>query len=298
MKYLELEVGVPPLAGEAAAETLLAMGCQGVILDEHGPSGPASGEVTVKGYQPTEDGQGPLAELARRLHALAGYLPELAFARVSSRWVDEEDWAHSWKAFWHPQRIGKHLVVRPSWEPFEPEPGDRVIVLDPRQAFGTGQHATTRLCLAALERLAPACRGKRVIDVGTGSGILAIAAAMLGAREVEAVDVDSVAVATATENFALNGVADRCHAHLASSAQVAKPGAVVVANILAEVIIELAGDLARLLVPGGVLVASGIIAPRGPAVVAELRGAGLVTGEPAVEEGWWAVEARLPAVLS
>ena len=123
--------------------------------------------------------------------------------------VREEDWAESWKQYYKPLRIGKNLVVKPGWEAYQPQPGDKVIELDPGMAFGTGTHETTRLCMELMEQW---YEGGDVLDVGTGSGILAVTAALLGAPRVLAVDIDPVAVRVAQENVGINGLmtASRC----------------------------------------------------------------------------------------
>jgi ribosomal protein L11 methyltransferase len=188
-----------------------------------------------------------------------------------TRPLREEDWATAWKAFYKPFRVGRRLVVRPSWEPYAAAPDDCVLELDPGMAFGTGEHPTTRLCLEALEeRVRP---GDRVLDWGTGSGILAIAAVKLGATWVDARDHDPVAVAAARENARRNEVADRVLVERGDL-----PGAApydgVVANILAGPILAAAPRLRRLTRPGGWLIASGLTDARVAAVARALQDAG------------------------
>lgn len=193
--------------------------------------------------------------------------------------LEPENWAESWKAFFPPQHIGRRTVIVPTWHAYDPAPGEVIIRLDPGMAFGTGLHATTRLCLAAIERhLQP---GARVLDVGTGSGILAIAAALQGASLVDAIDIDPVAIRVAADNAALNGVEDRIRVSLGTVGggghhdvpRHTEAGYdLVLANILAEVIVELAAGLAAATRPGGLLVVSGILAAKEEAVVAALTG--------------------------
>jgi ribosomal protein L11 methyltransferase len=257
-----------------------------------------------------------------------------------TRFLAETDWAEAWKAGYDVLRIGRRLVVRPSWRDYAPQPGDLVIDLDPGMAFGSGLHPTTRLCLEALEdTMRP---GLTVLDVGTGSGILAIAAARLGASRVLALDTDPLAVQIARENVALNQVESVVHVEV-GTAQIAnqqisrsanrppptsnfqlpparaaarplarRPGRagsrqrarepgratsnlqspisdLAVANILAETITELAPALAANLAPGGILIASGIIADRANAVVASLHESGLSFAERRDEGDWVAL---------
>ncbi len=217
--------------------------------------------------------------------------------------VDDEDWAHAWKRFWKPQRIGTHLVVRPSWETYVAEPGDVVLELDPGMAFGTGTHATTRMCMEWLESLLKG--GENVLDVGTGSGILSLVALKLGASHVLAVDVDPVAVRTASENLTRNGVAE--HAFVTQADGLAALDRamrydVVVANIVADAILHLLADRASqgtgivgFLAEGGSFVASGIILERVADVRTGLDEAGLTTQTWRTDGEWASVCARRPA---
>jgi ribosomal protein L11 methyltransferase len=183
----------------------------------------------------------------------------------------EEDWAHAWKKFYKPMRIGRRVVLKPSWEEFTPEPGDLVVELDPGMAFGTGLHPTTRLCVAALEETVQA--GDMVLDVGTGSGVLSIVAAKLGASAIVATDIDPIAVDVTRENVEINGLT-LAPAGLIDVRQASVPAGmagrfqVVVANILAEVIAGLFDGayenvpLLEPLAPNGTMILSGIIEER------------------------------------
>jgi ribosomal protein L11 methyltransferase len=220
------------------------------------------------------------------------------------RFLAEADWAEAWKSGYDVLRIGRRLVVRPTWRDYTPEPDDLVIALDPGMAFGSGLHPTTRLCLEALEDylcpakagLCPAQAGVHpsasVLDVGTGSGILAIAAARLGASCVLAFDTDPLAVRVARENVALNQVESvvRVQARTAETSNLQAPlWDLVVANILAETIMDLGPALAASLSPGGILVASGIIAERADAVLASLHQNGLALVERRDDGDWVAL---------
>lgn len=206
------------------------------------------------------------------------------------------DWAEEWKQYYHLQRIGR-LIVRPSWEEYEASPGEVVVALDPGAAFGTGEHETTRLCLMAAERYLQA--GDRVLDVGSGSGILAIAAHMLGAREVHALDIDADTVRVAMENAERNGVSE--HIDFAAGSvgtdwpwpdRAPEGYDLVLANISSLVIGRLAGELAVAARPDGLVVASGFILRDVDEVGGYLADAGLTAIESLVEGNWGCIVAH------
>lgn len=293
MAYLEVTLRVPEAAGEAAAHLLRAETGAGVALED------GAGTVAVRGYLSGEPGAGDgadqvledrLASVQEGLNRLPGHFPGVPGPwELSTRMVAEEDWAHGWKAYFKPLRVGRRLVVVPSWESFEAEPGDVLLSLDPGMAFGTGTHPSTALALQALEvRVRP---GQTVLDVGTGSGILAIAARKLGAARVVAIDIDPVAVRVAGENATHNGV----EVEVQEGEVNRLPGAfadVVVANIVADVLVEIGPELARVLRPGGLAIGSGIIARELPRVEAAWAACGLRHEEGRWSEGWAVLIAR------
>lgn len=248
--------------------------------------------VTVKGFLPESD------EIVR--HKLEVALLLLSRTACISEpqitFLDPEDWASCWKAFFPPQHIGKRTVIVPSWEEYEPSAGDVIIWMDPGMAFGTGLHASTRLCLEAIERLMRP--GVSVLDVGTGSGILAISAALQGATRVDAIDVDPVAVDVAAQNAARNGISALVQITRATLGTAPSPEVpihaivgydLLLVNILAEVIVRMAPAMARALRDGGSFVASGIIQDRADLVVEALHRAGLVIGERLQMDDWVAI---------
>ena len=202
---------------------------------------------------------------------------------VETAGVEQEDWQNGWRKYYHPMEIGRRLAVVPSWQDYDT---DRVkLLLDPGLAFGTGGHETTSLCLEALDELTAG--GERVLDIGTGSGILAIAALKLGAASAEGVDIDPVAVRTACENAALNGVADRFVGLEGDLSD--KAGGrydIITANIVANAIIALAPAVPALLAAGGRFIASGIIDSRADEVAAALTAAGLAPAVRREKRGW------------
>lgn len=180
--------------------------------------------------------------------------------------LGEEDWASSWKIHFKPLEVGQKLLITPSWEPRAAIEDRAVIVLDPGMAFGTGGHETTRLCLECLESLLlpppPQLPCMKILDLGTGSGILAIAAAKLGAEQIDAVDIDPQAVKVAEENCLLNGVAEQISCSATPLEQLEGSYQIILANILAEELVRLAPAIIKRLAPGGSLILSGILAER------------------------------------
>lgn len=183
-------------------------------------------------------------------------------------WVVGDDWADAWKAHWKPMRLGERILVVPSWMEPEPQPGDVVLRLDPGRAFGTGQHASTALAAAALERRLAAHKEPLVIDVGCGSGILAFAALFLGADRAVLCDVDGESIEVAKENAALVGLSDRVDARVGSTETLTERAHLVLANIEPSVLIPLAKPIAALVEDGGSLILSGVLETQRDAVVA------------------------------
>ena len=210
--------------------------------------------------------------------------------------IHEADWANAWKAHVPVLRIGRRIVIRPTWRRHRRQPDDVVLALDPGMAFGTGLHPTTRLCLAALESLADrgVIASARILDVGSGSGILSIAAAKLGAASVLAVDVDPIAVDATAANARRNRLVRRIRVREGSSPSGEGPFDVVLANLIASLLVTLADGLVADLRPGGTLLASGIFVNREPEVIAAFEARGLVVADRWSEGEWAALEVRRP----
>ncbi|MBE6541876.1 MAG: 50S ribosomal protein L11 methyltransferase [Ruminococcaceae bacterium] len=208
---------------------------------------------------------------------------------ITHEGVCEEDWADSWKQYYKPIKTGKRLVIVPVWETYEKEDGEIIVLMDPGMAFGTGTHETTRLCAGLVEK--HTTDGCSVLDVGCGSGILAIAAAKLGAGKCFACDIDPVAVRVAIENTELNNTPNvRCEVSdlLKQAEKVSGGYNVVVANIVADIIIRLAPDVGDYLAENGVFIVSGIIEERAHEVLDALDAAGYRVDEERYENGWYA----------
>lgn len=211
---------------------------------------------------------------------------------VSLGQVKEEDWANEWKKYYKPTKVGQKIVVKPTWEEYEEQEGDLIIELDPGMAFGTGTHETTSMCIRELEKYVD--ETKRVFDIGCGSGILAIAAAKLGAKEVVAGDLDEVAVKVSKENCEENNVSDKVIVKHGSLFEVVEGKAdVIVANIIADIIKILAKDVSKFLTEDGVFISSGIILAKIDEVVEALEQNGFEIVEIIKLGEWSAIVSKL-----
>jgi ribosomal protein L11 methyltransferase len=293
MNWIEIALSVDSDAAEAVADLLQRYGHQGVAIEQEGippdqwDDALPPERVTVRAYLP-DDSRAKEARLQ-----LETALSNVNLPTPEYQIVKEADWAEAWKAHYHPLRIGRRLLIHPLWVEAEAQPDDVVIALDPGMAFGTGTHASTQLCLIALEdRIQP---GVRVLDLGTGSGILAIAAAKLGASYVLALDVDPIAVEAAAENVAQNGAAGKVTVQQGSLENIVTSSRrfdLIVVNILAKVIIEMCdhhlGDVVR---PGGTAIFSGLIEDQAAEVEAALRRTGLEPYSRRKDGDWVLIEA-------
>ncbi len=240
-------------------------------------------EDSASGIETLRQIQSGLSRLREENPAVA--LGELRFSLGN---IAEEDWSNAWKKYYRPQQIGKRLVVCPVWETPALQEGQVLVTLDPGLAFGTGSHETTRLCMTLLEEeIQP---GQSVLDIGCGSGILAITALRLGAEHADGVDIDPVAVKVAGENAALNAVESRCEFHCGDlTEQVSGVYDVICANIVADVIIRLSASVQRFMHPQTKLIVSGIIDTRAEEVEKALVDSGLTVKRRLDENGWCAM---------
>jgi ribosomal protein L11 methyltransferase len=282
MEWLEVSVMAENEAAEAVAEALSRYAHRGVAV-EAGPEGWNAGPVVIRAYLPVDD---QVRVNKRRVEEALGHLDQISPVSVPTfRPVAEEDWAEAWKERLAVMHVGRHIVIRPSWLEYVSAPEDVVVQLDPGMAFGTGLHPTTQMCLTALEELV--CPKAEVLDMGTGSGILAIAAAKMGAGRVLALDNDPVAVKIARGNMMANDVQDAVSVLHGSLAQVPGSYDLVVANILAKVIVDMMQQgLATRMRPGGKLVVAGIIVDQESEVVAAMERHGLALVGKQQREDW------------
>lgn len=262
------------------------------------------GQAVIKGYfDETVTLEAIRDEITPRVNELKEFGIETGEVRYEMKTVDENDWATAWKQYFKPIRVSDRLIIKPTWEDYTPESEhESIIELDPGMAFGTGTHPTTSLCLRTLEMVIKG--GEEVIDVGTGSGILSIGAAHLGASRILALDLDPVAVSSATENTRLNGLEDRITVKESdllsvltdtsddSDLGVTLPVQIVVANILAEVILLFVDDVYQALQPGGAYIASGIYKNKEEIVEKALIASGFEIADICREDDWVAFVAR------
>ena len=242
-------------------------------------------------FEPDEHFSGLRDSLLAELTELSSDHADYGSLKLEVRSVDDREWAGSWKKFFKPFRATDHLVVKPTWEPFEPSPEDVVIEIDPGMAFGSGTHETTGMCLSLLEELIKG--GEDVIDVGTGSGILAIGAALFGAGSVLAVDIDPDAVRVASENAQHNhvaGIVTVQHGNLLEKTDAVCD--ICVANIISDVVISFAAPLVPHIRPGGLFISSGIVSSRADEVENALVSAGYTIIEKKTRGEWVAFLSR------
>ncbi|WP_438446204.1 50S ribosomal protein L11 methyltransferase [Gorillibacterium sp. sgz5001074] len=322
MRWHEVTVHTTEEAIEMISNFLHELGAGGVTIEESGTLNKErdtslgqwyekplndipEGRAVIQGYFPEGTGMEAIVEnLKERVEELKEYDIDTGNPTYAMREVDDEDWANAWKQYFKPLRVSDRLTIKPTWEEYEASPGEIILELDPGMAFGTGTHATTALCLRTLEKVIQP--GDEVIDVGTGSGILSIAAAKLGAKHVLALDLDPVAVSSATENTRLNGLEEQITVVLSDLLQairtqekegavihgVTLPVRVVVANILAEIILLFVDDVYQALQSGGVYIASGIIKQKQDVVEEALVKAGFAIEQRYEETDWVALVAR------
>jgi ribosomal protein L11 methyltransferase len=256
MKWLRLSVWSPQAVQESLANFLVEQTGRGVEFTGN----------WIKAYcHQGEEARYCLKQLHRYYKNLQQLYPELPKLRVLQEDLQDEDWAETWKTFFKPMRIGSSIVVKPSWESYEPSADQVVIEIDPEQAFGTGNHPSTALCIELLEPiLSSVSRGKgnsgpSVLDVGTGSGILGIVAARQGARRVLGLEIDPEALEAAQRNVDRNGVGEAMSVSLTPLDQVEQTFDLVVANLTASLLTQMAGDLVGHVSAEGLLLLSGIL---------------------------------------
>lgn len=312
MDWMEITVLTTTEGAEMVSEILLNAGSAGTMIEDKNdiaanqrPEGrwdildaslaeKIGDDVRVTGYYPAdahlEEVVAEIDEGIRRLRMSAVGVPLGKLERLQ-KGFENEDWAQSWKKAYKAVRIGAHFVIKPSWMEYDALPGDKMIEIDPGMAFGTGTHETTGMCAEMIERYVRP--GQRVIDIGTGSGVLAIAAAHMGAGQVLATDLDPVAVRVAKENAGINGFGHVIEARCGDLLEVVDvSGDVVIANIIADVIVMLAAPVREHIVSGGIFICSGIAAQRRDEVLQALKAAGYEILEQPVRGEWAAFAAR------
>jgi ribosomal protein L11 methyltransferase len=241
----------------------------------------------LTGYFEDIDVDATLSDMKESLEGLRAFDIDPGLAEIDYKEIFASDWENEWKKYFKPFRLGNHIVVKPSWETFDILPDDLVIEIDPGNAFGSGTHETTSMCIEMIEKYMK--KSDTVVDVGCGSGILAIAAGKLGSEHIIAVDIDENAVVTARENVALNGLTaftDVRHGDLITV--IPEKADLVVANIIADVIVKLSDDIDQILKPDAIFISSGLIMTKVDWVIEELIKRNFDIIE-VVKKGEWAV---------
>lgn len=211
---------------------------------------------------------------------------------VTASVEDDSQWKDNWKEYFKPAKVGRTIVVKPTWEEYEAKEGEKIIEIDPGMAFGTGTHETTSLCIRLMEDYVKP--GMKILDVGCGSGILSIAGALLGASEVLGVEIDPVAVEIAQENIKLNNIGDVAKAQYGDLTKgIDFKADVIVANLMADLVMMLSADVAKHLLPGGIYISSGILTEKEVLVADTMRSLGFKIMEVKEDGMWCAIVAKL-----
>ncbi|HBD83513.1 MAG TPA: 50S ribosomal protein L11 methyltransferase [Dehalococcoidia bacterium] len=292
MKWIELTVDVPPEYAEPMSEIFHRYGHGGVAIEQEAGYNPDEGEsppvpdfVTVKTYLPVDN---TMERRRNQIDIGVRLVAHLAtISPLKEKYVEEEDWQNAWKEHFHPLRIGRHLVICPTWRTVETSESDILIHLDPGMAFGTGHHPTTRTCMEILER--DTKPGDRILDVGCGSGILSVVAVKVGATSALGLEIDPVAARAGEENVRINGIEDKVQivqGTLPSPLAEARSFDIVAANISAKVVTDLAQHLIDSVAIGGKLIAGGIIEPHVEDVTKALNAVGASIDETFIDGDW------------
>ena len=285
MRWIKIAIHTNETALDAVAALLEAHGTGGTLFED--------GPLAI-GYLPADDRfETKITSLRDDLAAMPEAGLDPAPAAITLTFVNDDDWASAWRDHYKPLRITDRLTIAPTWSAYEAAPGELVIRLDPGMAFGTGGHPTTRICLQALQEIVQG--GEIVADVGTGSGVLAIGAALLGASRVDASDADPVAVRVALANVEESGLTGAIVVREADRlAGAGNDYDVVVANILPNVVCSLAAAAFQALKPGGAYLVSGLTLPHEPDVAEAMEDAGFTMEGRWEEEQWAALFGRKP----
>lgn len=291
MKWNEIDLLVSPEATDLVALLLYECGSNGSII--HDEETDEWGRIRITAYFPPE--QGDAAEQVRhRMTELAARDDALRSWQLVQQEADDQSWLYAWQKHFHPKKISRTFWAEPSWEKAAPAPDEQTITIDPGLAFGSGFHVTTCMCVQYLEQAVQP--GDVVFDIGTGTGILAIAAAQLKAAHVVAVDFDEKAVVQAKHNAALNGVADAITVAnsdlLAAVSHEEAKADVVVANLVTNAVLMLLPSLPAYMKPNAVCIASGIIDERIEEVRQAAAAAGFAWEDERLQQGWYAVTMR------
>ncbi|AMV61603.1 50S ribosomal protein L11 methyltransferase [Pediococcus damnosus] len=272
----------------------LRAGKFGEILDLEDIPHIESGALVTGYYASSSDIESLIFNIESQVKKLTDFGLDPGAGKVIQKPLEETEWQTEWEKYYHPVRVTRYLTVVPSWESYQKTlPEEKILKLDPGMAFGTGTHPTTKLCLQALEMYMRG--GEKIIDVGTGSGVLSIAASKMGASKIQAYDLDQVAVDSAIENLKLNP--DVKNVQIQPNdllAGIQAQADIIVANILAEIIVPLVPQAKTCLKPGGLFITSGIIKDKLPTIISALKDEQFKVIEILKMKDWRAVVAQIP----
>lgn len=308
MEWQEISIATNERMLEAVSNIFIEIGADGVVIEDPNvvsryinkdvwdcydlPEYLLKGEsVVIKGYLPADKRlPGRINRLKSKILSLERYFENFC-GEISTKQIREEDWAAAWKAYFKTHRVGEKIIITPPWESHEPVKGDILITLNPGLAFGTGIHPTTQLCIKALEKyLIP---GNTVYDVGTGSGVLAVTAAKLGAKHVLACDNDAFAVDAALENVKQNNIENLVTVVKNNLLDgFSAPAHLITANIVSKVILKLQAQAFQMLYPKGYFIACGILKDHFDSIKDELKSSGFLIAEVLSDDDWTAVVAQ------
>ncbi|MGE5632478.1 MAG: 50S ribosomal protein L11 methyltransferase [Caulobacteraceae bacterium] len=292
MKYIELQVITTTEASDAISNILYEEGASGVLIEDPNDFKALNTDTKrwdyveeelvkklgedakVKGYFQAEEFNGNILKAVEdRVNKLDEFGLDKGKGIISSREVNDEDWANAWKQYYKPAKIGDRVVIKPTWEVYEAKENEAIVELDPGMAFGTGTHETTMMCIRLLEKYVE--KDSTIFDVGCGSGILGITAAKLDAKKVICVDIDELSCKVSEENVMLNNVENKVEVRCGNLLDVVSDKAdVIIANIIADIIISFTEDAKGFLNKGGIFISSGIIRDRRDEVLKKLRAEG------------------------
>ena len=268
-KWLKVEISAPADLMDALGNFLTETGAQGVFQESATPEHTVGDfpepliEEIIKAYFPQDmRSEKKIASIQKYLDSLGEIFPDLQKPSLKTEIISDPDWGEQWKKYFKPIRVCNNIIVKPTWERYAPSSRDIVIEIDPGMAFGTGQHASTRMCMKAIEDIIMkdrSIKAWKVLDVGCGTGILGITAAKMGAQDVICVDIDKKAVEIAGENAAINNVGNSLRIFNKDAIIINEPRNLIIANLTAKILLKLRTHLTQLLLPEGYMIISGII---------------------------------------
>lgn len=294
-KWLKIEIAASAELMDALGNFLTETGAQGVFQETLEPPFPedfpeAQVCETIKAYFPQDvRSEKRIAAIQKYLKSLNEIFSDFPAPVLKTEIISDPDWGEQWKKYFKPIRVSSNIIVKPTWERYTPSSRDIVIEIDPGMAFGTGQHASTRMCIEALEDIIMKDRSVqdwRVLDVGCGTGILGITAAKLGARDVICLDIDKKATEIARENAAINLVSDRLHIVSKDAAAVTEMRNLIIANLTSKLLLKLRHHLMQLLEPEGYMIISGIIEQDAQEIEENFSAAPLIQNRVITEKEW------------